>query len=87
MSKIATVGSTRQWIEFKYSTNTYSNKKYEDWSRASYLEIIQFFKSIIDPDYTPKFAQIWKKLKSHHWTLTSSPVTNSNGILTNINVT
>ena len=59
MSKIATVGSTRQWIKFNYSTNTYistSNINMKIEVGPGIFHLFDSFESKIDPDYTPKFS-------------------------------
>ena len=62
MSKMATVGSTRQWIKFNYSTNTYFHKYMKIGVGPAILELFNFLESKIDLDYTPKFLPIWKKV-------------------------
>ena len=84
-----TIGATRQWIKFYYSTNTYSYKQYKDWTRASSFRIIWFFwVKNWSRLHTKNITQLIKKLNLPTMIRSTSPVkTNSNDILTNMNVT
>ena len=61
------------------------NMKIKVW--PAILDFFDFLESKIDPDYTPKFSQILKKLNNNLWMGSISPVTNPSGVLTNINLT
>ena len=56
MAKIATAGSTRQWILFHHPTYHIYHIWYEDWSWASLFRILWYIESKTDPDYSPKFS-------------------------------
>ena len=63
MFKMATVGLTIQWILSTIQLTHISTSNMRIGVRPAILELFDFFESKIDPDYTPKFSPIWKKVK------------------------
>ena len=85
---MSTGGWTRQWIKFNYSTNTFFHKQYEDWSRVITFWIIRFFLPAKGSGlHTNISDQLVQKLNVPHVIRFSSPVTDPNVVLTNINIT